>query len=156
MQKPDIIDAVSPVIDAFEKCAIPYYIGGSIASSLYGIARATIDVDLAADIKVEHITPLKNLLKVGYYFDEEIVSEAVSQKSSFNLIHLETMIKIDVFIVKDERYQNEVFKRVRKDILEEGEGGKEFYFSSPEDISSTSSNGMKWGVEYLKGSGLIL
>jgi len=36
MKIPDILIAVQPVIQAFEKLSIPYYIGGSIASSLYG------------------------------------------------------------------------------------------------------------------------
>ena len=45
MKIPDILIAVRPVIQAFEKLSIPYYIGGSIASSLYGMARATLDVD---------------------------------------------------------------------------------------------------------------
>lgn len=54
MQIPDILLAVQPVIQAFEKLSIPYYIGGSIASSVYGMARATLDVDIVADLKVNH------------------------------------------------------------------------------------------------------
>ena len=48
MKKPDIVAAAEPVIKAFEKLGILYYIGGSIASSAYGIARATIDVDMVS------------------------------------------------------------------------------------------------------------
>ena len=53
MKKPDILIALDPVIKAFIKIGIPYCIGGSVASSAYGIARATLDVDLVADIKPE-------------------------------------------------------------------------------------------------------
>ena len=49
MKKPDILIALDPVIKAFIKIGIPYCIGGSVASSAYGIARATLDVDLVAD-----------------------------------------------------------------------------------------------------------
>jgi hypothetical protein len=55
MKIPDILLAVQPVIQAFEKLSIPYYIGGSIASSVYGMARATLDVDIFADLKINHI-----------------------------------------------------------------------------------------------------
>ena len=134
MKNPDILGAVQPVIKTLEALSIPYYIGGSIASSLYGIARATMDVDLVADIKIEHITSLKIALENKYYIDEEMVAEAVRQRSSFNLIHLETMIKIDMFVFKDEPYQKEALKRKRRDTFEEGQTSIEFYFSSAEDI----------------------
>ena len=51
MQNPDILQAIQPVINTFEKLSITYYIGGSIASSVYGMARATMDIDIVADIK---------------------------------------------------------------------------------------------------------
>ena len=50
MKNPDIIAAVRPVVKAFEEFGIQYYIGGSVASSAYGVARATLDVDVVADI----------------------------------------------------------------------------------------------------------
>ena len=59
MKTPDILRALQPVISVFDKISIPYYIGGSIASSVYGIARGTMDVDLVADIKIENISSLK-------------------------------------------------------------------------------------------------
>jgi hypothetical protein len=55
MKNPDILLAIKPVIDAFEELGIAYYIGGSLASSLYGIARATMDVDVVADISSTHV-----------------------------------------------------------------------------------------------------
>jgi len=49
MTNPDILLAIKPVIKAFDRLSIPYYIGGSVASSVYGMARATMDVDIIAD-----------------------------------------------------------------------------------------------------------
>jgi len=43
MKSPNILSAVKPVIEAFDKLGIPYYIGGSVAGSTYGIARSTLD-----------------------------------------------------------------------------------------------------------------
>jgi len=134
MKPPDILQALQPVISAFDKLSIPYYIGGSIASSVYGIARATMDVDIVAVIKIENVSSLKLILVNEYYIDEDMIKDAIRRFSSFNLIHLETMIKIDVFIHNHQSYAEESLRRRKKDTLEDTEDASEFYFSSPEDI----------------------
>ena len=42
MKKPDILAALEPLVEVLEKMSIPYYIGGSLCSSAFGIARATL------------------------------------------------------------------------------------------------------------------
>ena len=133
MKTPDILVALKPVINIFEKLSIPYYIGGSIASSIYGMARATMDVDIVANMDTRHIPALKQHLENDYYMDEDMIKEAILNKSSFNLIHLETVLKIDVFIYKDDPYQRIAIQRKLKDTLEEDNSDTTFYFSSPED-----------------------
>ena len=118
MKIPDILQAVQPVIHAFEQLSIPYYIGGSIASSIYGMARATLDVDIVADLKFNHIARLNQILKEQYYIDEEMIADAIRSASSFNLIHLATMIKIDVFIHQNEPYAEKALERKKKDTLD--------------------------------------
>ena len=119
MNDSDILTAIKPVAEAFEKLGISYYIGGSLASSAYGIARSTLDVDIVSDLEIRHIFPLVGMLESAYYIDAEMIADAIRRRFSFNLIHLETMLKIDVFIVKDSSYDKEAFRRRRKD---EGSG----------------------------------
>ena len=133
MKKPDIIIALDMVIACFEKLGIAYYIGGSVASSAYGIARATIDVDLVADIKIPQVNRLVKALEADYYIDAEMISEAIHRSASFNMIHLETMIKIDIFIVKNRPYDSKALARRCPDTLDE-ESCHKFYLSSAEDI----------------------
>ncbi len=134
MKKPDILAALDPVVKVFEKIGISYYLGGSVASSAYGIARATLDVDLIADLSAQHVNPLTEMLKADYYIDKEMILDAIKRRSSFNIIHLETMLKVDIFIIKDRPYDGVAFQRKRKDTLDEEQGAAEFYFASPEDI----------------------
>jgi len=134
MKNPDILSALQPVVNALEKFSIPYYIGGSIASSIYGMARATMDIDIVADVKLHHISLLKHELETSYYIDEDMIKEAIQNISSFNLIHLETAIKIDVFILKDIPYHQNALERKIKDTFEDDDIKTEFYFSSSEDI----------------------
>lgn len=41
------------IVDVFDKLNVPYLVGGSLASSLHGIPRATQDVDIIADLKLD-------------------------------------------------------------------------------------------------------
>jgi len=134
MKSPDILLAVRPVIQAFEQLSIPYYIAGSIASSVYGLARATMDVDLVADIPLGQVSSLTERLREGYYLDEPMIRDAIANSSSFNLIHLDTMMKVDVFVPKKDPYHQTAVARKRQDRLVEEDPDSVFYLSSPEDI----------------------
>lgn len=147
MKKPDIIDAMRPVVKAFEKLGILYYICGSIASSAYGMARATLDVDMVSELKIEHAHPLTEMLKSEYYIDEEAIRDAVKRKASFNIIHLETMFKIDIFLKEENSYSEEVFKRKRKENLDEEKADAEFYIASSEDIILNKLEWFRMGEE---------
>lgn len=134
MNKPDILTAVEPVVKAFDKLGVPYYIGGSVASSAYGIARMTLDVDMVSILAQQDVPAFVEMLKQDYYISEEMISDAIQRKSSFNIIHLETMLKVDIFITKDRPYNEEVFKRKRKETLDDEQGSAEVYLASSEDI----------------------
>jgi len=133
VKKNDIISTIDMVIECFEQLGIDYCIGGSIASSAYGIARATMDVDLIAKIETKHVDNLVKALEKNYYIDAGMITNAIQEKSSFNLIHLETMIKVDVFILRAQPYDLKAFDRRQTDTLDE-ESARKFYLSSPEDI----------------------
>ena len=85
MKGRDILVATEPVAGAFEKLGVLYYIGGSVASSAYGIARSAMDVDMASDLEPEHVQPFVKMLESSYYTDEDMVLDAIRNCSSFNL-----------------------------------------------------------------------
>ncbi len=133
MKKPDILEVTLKVAKAFDSLGIEYYIGGSIASSAYGVARSTLDVDMVAKINIDHAKAFEELLEKEFYIDIDSIINAIKKHSSFNLIHLDTMLKIDVFIYRDEPYSNRVFiRRVGKYVSEDIP--EILYFPSPEDI----------------------
>jgi hypothetical protein len=134
MSAGNIFEALDAVVQAFDDLGIRYQIGGSVASSAYGIARATLVVDLVADIGENQINPLIDRIHSSYYVDEDRVRNAIARRSSFNIIHLESMIKVDVFILKLHPYDQAAFARARLENLEEGESSRRHYLSSPEDV----------------------
>ena len=56
------LQVVARLARALDRLAIPYVVGGSLASSIYGIPRATQDVDLVAEIELLHVETLINAL----------------------------------------------------------------------------------------------
>ena len=131
--KSEISSAIELFIKNLEEMNIPYFIGGSIASSVYGISRATMDIDLISELKVEHVNQLIQNLNESYFIDEEMIIDAIKNKSSFNLIHLSTMMKIDVFISKDKLFDKKSFERRKRDTISDEPGSIQVYLSSAED-----------------------
>jgi len=100
------------VAQAFDQLQIPYYVGGSLASSLHGIPRATQDADIVADIQTGHVQEIVSLLRTAFYIDTDMVRDAIGKRSSFNLIHLESMFKVDIFIIqRDETAKKAMARR---------------------------------------------
>lgn len=88
------------VTGVLEQLGIPYVIVGSLASTVYGLARTTLDSDLLADIHPQHIPALVQAFHDEYYVSADAIAEAITHHGSFNLIHLATMFKVDIFIAK--------------------------------------------------------
>jgi hypothetical protein len=137
----DIIAAMTPVVEAFERLGVRYHVGGSVASSAMGVARATLDVDLVADLSPDHVERLVAALSDSYYIEASAVRDAITRRATFNLIHLATMVKVDVFVLGRRPYDIEAFSRMRTDSLGDGDGAREFFLSSPED---TVLNKLEW------------
>jgi hypothetical protein len=134
MDRSELITALTPFVQALEQLHIPYYIGGSVASSAYGVARSTLDIDIVADMELRHTGPLADLLQGNYYADDAMMRSAVLRESTFNVIHLKTMIKIDVFVEKKDLYAKTASARVVKDTIDDSEQARSFNLVSPEDI----------------------
>lgn len=133
MELPDIIEVTFKVIKVFEKLGIDYHVGGSLASSAFGIARSTLDVDIVANIKPEQASDIYENLREEFYVDSDMILDAIQKQSSFNLIHLPTLFKVDIFPLKNHPFEHQAFqRRIRKPVSEDG--SKFLFFTTPEDI----------------------
>ena len=126
--------AMRPVADALDRLGIRYHVGGSLASSAYGIPRSTIDVDLVADVTPEQAEPLAAALGDDYYAAAEGMRDAVRHGTSFNVIYLLLMYKVDVFPLKDRDYDRQAFERAQVHAVVEGDPTSHFPLASPEDV----------------------
>lgn len=90
------------MVEILDNIAVDYLIGGSVASSILGEPRATLDVDIVANLKLSDVQPLVEAMTGEFFIDEVMVTEAIERKSSFNVIHLDTMQKVDIFILSNQ------------------------------------------------------
>ena len=121
------------VVETLDGLGVPYAIGGSFASALHGVMRATMDADLVADLRTEHVEPLARALGDAFYADVAMMRDAVLGHGSFNLIHLETMFKVDVFVARPRAFDRSQLARRQLHVLSE-EPERRAYVASAEDI----------------------
>jgi hypothetical protein len=131
---PDSIKVSLLVTRALEDLGIPYLIGGSLASVIHGKPRLTNDVDIVADIKESHINALVSLLESGFFIDTLAIRRAIRERSSFNIIYLESMFKVDIFIVRGDTWSREQMRQREAKQLIEGDNSTVRQIANAETI----------------------
>lgn len=126
------VEVTIKVTGVLEKLSVPYLIGGSLASTLYGMVRTTQDADIVAEMRLEHLRPFVLALQDEFYLDDEIIADSIQRNSSFNILHRETMFKVDVFIPRPRPFLQSQLARAQKQtfVFENEVSAK---FASPED-----------------------
>jgi hypothetical protein len=108
------IDIVRDISKRFEQGQIPYMLTGSMAMNYYAQPRMTRDIDVVIAIAVEDVDRVAALFRPDYYVSEENIRESLAHESSFNLIHQESVIKVDCVIRKSSEYRRVEFERRQK------------------------------------------
>ena len=132
MTEADLVAALRPVVEAFDALGVRYFLGGSIASSAHGVARASLDADVIAELDPAHVERLAHCLAGAYYIPIEQMRTAAAERRSFNLIHLATMFKIDVFVSKGRPFDRSAAERARLQAIGE-HTDRQFFVASAED-----------------------
>ena len=107
----EIFQVTRQVVAAFEVAGIRYFLGGSVASALYGEARSTRDIDFVAAMFPPQVGPFVATLGNAFHAEAQAIAEAVASRRSFNVIHLDTMVKVDVFVSKADPFGRSQFAR---------------------------------------------
>ena len=115
----EVTRIIEQLTQTFDSLGVDYMIGGSVASSIRGIYRYTNDVDIVAALREEHIAPFVATLENDYYVDADMIRDALQEKSSFNVIQLETMTKADIFIKQDSAWTDAEWKRKSREQIGE-------------------------------------
>jgi hypothetical protein len=120
------------IVGCFEKHKIPYFFTGAIASITYGEPRLTNDIDVVVDMSLAHIDAFKSSFPENeFYLDVDSIRTAITRRGQFNIIHPGSGLKVDVFITKEDDFDQNRFARVKKLNVSETNSAN---FASPEDV----------------------
>ena len=108
------IDIVRDISRRFEKADIPYMLTGSMAMNYYAQPRMTRDIDVVVAIGPNDVEQMASLFEPEYYLSKESMRESIAHKSVFNLIHHESVIKVDFIVRKQGEYRRVEFERRQK------------------------------------------
>lgn len=123
-------DLLIKVIDRVNQLNISYMMTGGIAAIFFGKPRLTHDFDIIVELESEQIQKLVNTFENDFYISIEAIQKAIDNRSMFNLIHFDSGIKVDFWLIKDNEFDKKRFERRQKHIY----ASRDIFFSSPEDI----------------------
>ena len=93
----ELFGVIDSAVAALRRHSIPYFITGSLASSVHGEFRATNDIDIVAELDPQRLGALFADLSATFVADLDQARGALARGESFNLIHSTTFLKIDIF-----------------------------------------------------------
>jgi hypothetical protein len=128
-----------------EALGLEYVVGGSIASSLHGVPRSTNDLDLVVALPGKRVDDLVARLEGAFYIDRDMILDAIRRRASFNLIHLGTMYKVDIFVADRSELTRSEFER--RSAFGLGEPPRDVWVCSAEDIVLQKLDWYKKGNE---------
>lgn len=105
------LDILRDVSQRLEAAGVAFMLTGSMAMNYYAQPRMTRDIDLVVELAADQTDLFMSLFESEYYVDRRAVATAIAQRSVFNLIHNETIIKFDFIVLKNQPYRKEEFAR---------------------------------------------
>jgi hypothetical protein len=100
------------VTSALEQASVPFMIVGSFASNLYGVGRATFDIDIVVSANAEQLQNFLSIFrKTDWYYDLQDALEACKRRSMFNILDMADGWKVDIIFTKPETYHRVAFER---------------------------------------------
>jgi hypothetical protein len=124
------LELLKSIAEKFESADIEYMLTGSMAMAFYSTPRMTRDIDIIIQISGGDVDKIIDLFHDDFYIEEESVRRAVLNRGIFNIIHNDSIIKVDLIIRKDEKYRIEEFTHKKKIPVE----GVSISVAAPEDL----------------------
>lgn len=105
------LDVLKDVIKRLDSASFEYMLTGSMAMNYYAEPRMTRDIDIIVVLGTGDLSKISNLFKDAYYVSEDAIADALRNTTMFNLVHLESVVKIDIIVRKPDEYRRHEFSR---------------------------------------------
>jgi len=99
------LQVLREVVAILRDMGVEYAVGGSFASSLHGTPRQTQDADVTVAPFPGREADFLGRFSREYYVGIESVKTAMRDRTTFNLIHMPTGFKVDIFVQKDRPFE---------------------------------------------------
>lgn len=131
-----MLDLYIRVVKALDETGAPYMIVGAFGGTIYGITRATHDIDIIVDLRETDYEALSQKFPLPrYYADPEMIKNSVEMGIMFNIIDSSEGIKADLVPLKREPdYQAAFDRRIRETFTDENDEPFEAWVAQPTDI----------------------
>jgi len=104
----DVLRIISELLRAAD---VPFMLTGSFALGYYGKPRMTRDPDFVVALMERHVDALVSAFSTDFYIDEDEARSAIKSQRMFNLMHLDSAIKVDLIVRKNSDYRQTEFER---------------------------------------------
>lgn len=133
-------ELVIAVIEALESERIPYFLAGSIASMVYGIPRATKDVDFVVEIDPGNFDRLARRLSSRFEIDPQQHLETSTWTRRYILKSSRPVFEVELFIKSENPHHLEQWSRRR--LLRNPILARDAWMPTPEDVVIQK---LRWG-----------
>jgi hypothetical protein len=132
----DMLDFYIRVVKTLDEIGAPYMIVGAFGGTIYGITRATHDIDIIVDLREKDFEALSQKFPLPrYYADPEMIKHSVEMGIMFNIIDSSEGLKADLVPLKREPdYQVAFNRRIRETFTDENNEPFEAWVAQPTDI----------------------
>jgi hypothetical protein len=106
------------VCQSLDNANVQYMLTGSFAANFYATPRMTRDIDIVVEILEADLDKFLQIFQKDFYIDKSSIQQAINNQGMFNIIHYETVFKVDFIVRKDSSYRTTEFHRRNRILLD--------------------------------------
>src|SRR5271154_1937940 len=99
------LDVLGLVSDRLSAAGVPFMLTGSFALAYYATPRMTRDLDIVVALAERDVGPMVAAFAADFYINGDDALAAVRSQRLFNLMHLESGVKVDLIVQKSTDYR---------------------------------------------------
>lgn len=127
---PDEFEILGMIAEQLDANRIPWMLSGSLALGYYATPRMTRDIDIVVEMQAADLNRFVAAFQADFYLDREVIAEEIARSGMFNLIHNESVIKVDFMVRPHAPFHESAFSRRRRADI----SGKSIWMIAPEDL----------------------
>ncbi len=105
------LTVLSDIASRLESAGFDYMLTGTVAMNYYAQPRMTRDIDIVVALAVTDAEKIIEIFQGDYCLSTDAVFDAVRGRKVFNLVHYQSVVKVDLIVSKESEYRQLEFNR---------------------------------------------